>query len=173
VKFKAIYDEHKKMVFNLALQYVKNIEEAEEITQDVFVSISQNNSKFNNHSKLSTWIYRITINKSLDYIKAKKSQKRHGFISSLFWENTNEVKIEIGDFNHPGVILEQQEATKRIFDAINQLNDNQKTVIVLSKIEQKTQKEIAEIMKLSTSAVESLLGRVKLKLEEILRNNEG
>ena len=161
------------MVFNLALQYVQNMEEAEEITQDVFISIYQNLSRFNNTSNLSTWIYRITINKSIDFIKAKKRQKRFVFLTSLFFENGEAQNTDSSDFNHPGIILEQKEATKRIFDAINLLNDNQKTVIILSKIEQKSQKEIADIMELSTSAVESLLGRAKLKLEALLKNNEG
>jgi len=59
------------MVYNLALHYVQNIQDAEEITQDVFVSVYQSLAKFKESSTISTWIYRIAINKSLDYIKSK------------------------------------------------------------------------------------------------------
>jgi RNA polymerase sigma-70 factor (ECF subfamily) len=72
------------MVYNLALQYTQNIEDAEEVAQDVFVSIYNSIDKFQANSKLSTWIYRITINKSLDFIKAKKTKKRFAFITNLF-----------------------------------------------------------------------------------------
>lgn len=172
-EFQKIYNNHKKLVYNLALQYVQNEQDAEEITQDVFVSIHQNLSSFLHNSSISTWIYRITINKSLDFIKKKKRQKRFGIITSLFFENSEEKQFEASDFNHPGVALEQKEAIQKIFKAINSLNENQKTVIILSKIEDKSQKEIAEIMKLSPKAVESLLGRAKIKLNEILKQNEG
>ena len=60
------------MVFNLALQYVQNTEDAEEITQDVFVKIHFSKDNFKNQSAWRTWIYRITINQSLDFLKAKK-----------------------------------------------------------------------------------------------------
>ena len=74
--FDEIYFEHHKMVFNLALQYVQNIEDAEEITQDVFVKVFDNIDSFKKQASLKTWIYRICINQSLDFIKAKNSQKR-------------------------------------------------------------------------------------------------
>ena len=69
--FEEIYFEHYKMVFNLALQYVQNIQDAEEITQDVFVKVFDSLNSFKNQSSLKTWIYRISINQSLDFIKAK------------------------------------------------------------------------------------------------------
>jgi RNA polymerase sigma-70 factor (ECF subfamily) len=63
------------MVYNLALQYTQNTEDAEEITQDVFVKISQKMDGFKNESSLKTWIYRIAINTSLDFLKHKNSKK--------------------------------------------------------------------------------------------------
>lgn len=74
--FDEIYFEHQKMVFNLALQYVQNIEDAEEIMQDVFVKVHNNLNSFKNKSSLKTWIYRIAINQSLDFIKAQKTKKK-------------------------------------------------------------------------------------------------
>jgi RNA polymerase sigma factor (sigma-70 family) len=67
------------MVFNLALQYVQNYEEAQEIAQDVFVSVNQSMPTFKGESSIKTWVYRITINKSLDHIKAKKRKKTFRF----------------------------------------------------------------------------------------------
>jgi RNA polymerase sigma-70 factor (ECF subfamily) len=158
------------MVYNLALQYTQNIEDAEEVAQDVFVSIYNSIDKFQANSKLSTWIYRITINKSLDFIKAKKTKKRFAFITNLFFEDSNEVKHDKANFNHPGVELENKEAVEKIFHEINQLPTNQKTVIILSRIEQKSQAEEAEIMNLSIKAAESLYQRAKQNLSKKLNN---
>ena len=151
--FDQIYFEHHRMVFNLALQYVQNIEDAEEITQDVFVKVFDNLNSFRKQASVKTWIYRISINQSLDFIKAKKSQKRN-FLSSIFSLNDSAFKFEPANFNHPGIELEQKEAFQNIFTAINQLSDNQKTVIILLKIEGKSQAETAEIMNLNEKALE-------------------
>lgn len=72
--FEAFYIKNKNFVYNLALQYVQNIEEAQEITQDVFLKAHQKIHTFKGDATLETWLYRITINTSLDAIKAKKEK---------------------------------------------------------------------------------------------------
>lgn len=156
-------------MYNLALSYVQNNEEAEEITQDVFVAIHFALEKFEHKSEMSTWIYRITINKSLDFIRYKSRKKRVDRIVSLFYPNSNELKYESTDFNHPGVALEQKEATQLLFAHINQLPENQRTALILYKIEQQSLAEIAAIMNLSPKAVESLIQRAKTKLAKFFK----
>ena len=63
--YKNIYNQYKNLVFNLALQYCQNRQDAEEITQDVFVKIFDKWQTFRKDADLKTWIYRITINQSL------------------------------------------------------------------------------------------------------------
>jgi RNA polymerase sigma factor (sigma-70 family) len=80
--FEQLYKLHTDLVYNLALQYVQNTADAEEIAQDVFMSVHKNMHKFKGKSSVKTWIYRITINKSLDFIKAKTRTKRSFFFNS-------------------------------------------------------------------------------------------
>ena len=159
------------MVYNLALQYVQAPEDAQEITQDVFVSIHKKLNTFDAKATLKTWVYRIAINKSLDFIKAQKSAKRSFFFNSNKVDDKNN-NIQLPSFDHPGIILENKEATKRLFKAINQLSDKQKTALILLKIEDKSQKETAEIMNLSEKAIESLFQRAKINLGQILENSK-
>ncbi len=173
MQFEELYNQYKNLVYNLALQYVQNIEDAEEITQDVFVSVYEKLDSFRQESKHSTWLYRITINKSLDFLKAKKRQKRFSFFTSLFHEDTGEVKHQISDFNHPGIMMEEKEQLKKLFTLINELPDNQKTALILMKIEEKTQVETGEIMNMSPKAVESLVQRAKSNLVKKLNHSEG
>lgn len=167
---KELYDQYSKLVFNLALQYVQNQQDAEEIVQDVFVSIHQNQDQFEGKSSAKTWIYRITVNKSLDYLRSKKRKKRFGFLIS--WMDVS-VKEEPHQFSHPGIELEQKESMERLFTWINELPENQKTALILSKIESKSQAEIAEIMELTPKAVESLVQRAKANLQKKIDQNEG
>lgn len=168
MNFEEIYLNYHKMVLNLALQYLQNIEDAEEITQDVFVKVHENLKNFNQKSTIKTWIYRIAINQSLDFIKSKNSLKRRFFLNSISL-NDKKVKFEPIVFNHPGIEMEQKEAYEKIFEAINQLSDNQKTAIILLKIENKSQAETAEIMHLNEKALESLFHRAKKNLEIVLK----
>ena len=169
MQLKELYHKFAKMVFNVALQYVQNIEDAEEVTQDVFVKIYDKLDTFEHKSEIKTWIYRITINKSLDFLKANKTNKRWFFINAL--KLNQETKIEIIDFNHPGVQLEQKEAIEKLFISINKLPNNQKTIIILLKIEQLSQAETAQIMNISVKALESLFQRAKKNLEIIINQN--
>ena len=156
------------MVYNVALHYLQNVEDAEEVTQDVFVSVYQNLDKFNSNSSLKTWVYRITINKCLDFIKYKKSAKRF-FVFGKKTENEYEIQ-NISTFEHPGIALENKENAQLLFETINQLTENQKTAFILSKLDGLSNPEIAEIMNISISSVESLIFRAKTSLKEKLSN---
>ncbi len=167
-----LYTEYKDMVFNLALNYIQNYEDAQEITQDVFVAVHKSLDSFRHQSNVSTWIYRITINKSLDYIKARKRKRRFGLLTSLF-VNSGEQLFEPGHFDHPGVQLEQKEAVAGLFRHINNLPPNQKTALLLNKTEGKSQAEVAEIMDISPKAAESLIQRAKTNLSKMIQTSEG
>lgn len=171
--FKQIVRTYQKLVFNLVLKYIQNIEDAEEVTQDVFVTVYEKHHGFKNQSQIKTWIYRIAINKSLDFIKARNRKKRFAFITSLFKNDSEQTPITISTMLHPQSELENKEQLERLMQAIYQLKENQKTVIILLKMENKTQAETAEIMGLSYKAVESLFQRAKLNLKSILEKSEG
>ena len=110
---KAFYDRYKSLVYNLALNYSTNKEDAEEITQDVFLSVFKKMSSFRNKSKIETWIFRVTINKSLDYLKAKKRFKRNFMNDGVSIDQISQT--ELSDFNHPGVVLESKEKIQDIY----------------------------------------------------------
>jgi RNA polymerase sigma-70 factor (ECF subfamily) len=169
--FEEIYSEYHSMVYNLALQYLQNVEDAEEITQDVFVKVYEKMQGFQQKSSLKTWIYRIAINQSLDHLKGRKSQKK-SFLANIFTLEELPLKWEPSTFNHPGVEMEQKEACKKIFEAINQLADQQKTAIILLKLENKSQIETAEIMDMQVKALESLFYRAKNNLEKLLKEKD-
>lgn len=158
----------KDSVFNLALGYVRNTEDAEEILQDVFVEVFHSIATFKGDSSLKTWITRIAINKSLDYIKFKKRKKRFAFVTSIFSNETGEVRIHGSDFNHPGVVMENEEKSQYLFEAIDKLPEKQRDAFMLLKIEQMSQREAAEVLRINEKALESLMQRAKENLRKLL-----
>ncbi|MEQ9217285.1 MAG: RNA polymerase sigma factor [Cyclobacteriaceae bacterium] len=163
-----LYNQYCDKVYNTLISYTKNAEDADELLQDVFVTIYNTASGFQFNSSVSTWIYRIAVNKALDFLRKKNSQKRSGVFTSLYVKDSAEVKYESTDFVHPGVTLENQENAKLLFQAIEKLPDNQKTAYLLTQVEGLPQKEVAEIMDQSRKAVESLVQRAKANLKKEL-----
>jgi RNA polymerase sigma factor (sigma-70 family) len=159
------------MVYNLAYSYAQNIEDAEEITQDVFVKVYESLDTFKGNSKMSTWLYKITINKSLDFLKAKNRKKRFAFITSLFYDNEIQLKINPADLQNPESILQDKHGLNKLMQSILQLPNQQKTAIILHKVQDLPQAEVAEIMRISTKAVGQLIQRGKANLEIILKEN--
>ncbi len=155
-------------VYNTCLGILRNAEDAEDIAQEVFVEVHRSVQNFKAESKLSTWIYRICVTKSLDHLRGKKRKKRFAFVKSIFGEHDNELRFEIPDFVHPGVQLENKERAAYLFKAIEDLPENQKIAFTLNKIECLSYQEISEVTEMSVSAVESLLFRAKQNLKKIL-----
>lgn len=168
MNFEAVYLKYVSLVYNVALQYVQNIPDAEEITQDVFIKVYEKQEGFKGDSALKTWIYRITINTSLDAIKAKSRKKR-----AVFANRDDAALDRLGDFNHPGVALENKEALALLFKAINQLPDTQRTVLILLKVDDLSQQEVAKILNKTQKSVESTFQRAKQNLKKILNKTEG
>jgi len=172
--FTLLYEAHKAMVYNLALNYVQHKEDAEDITQEVFVKLHQNLHKYDPAAaSVKTWVYRITINQCLDFVKARQTKKRFGFITALFAASSNEPLADAVHFNHPGIAAEDREDLQRLFAIINQLPHNQKTALLLTRMDGRPQQEVADIMNMSVKAVESLLQRARQTIEKKWEACEG
>jgi len=170
--FEELYESYSKQVYNLALHYMQNEHDAQDVTQEVFIAVYSSFDKFENRSSLQTWVYRITVNKCLDALRSKKRRSRLGGLISFFNPMERE-EIQPAEFNHPGVMAEQKEQMRRLFDCINDLSEQHKTVLILSKIMRWKQAEVATVMEISPKAVESMLKRAKMALDKKLKEIEG
>ncbi len=157
--FRDLYAQFSDRVYNTAISYLQKREDAEEVTQTVFTQIFRKANTYKGDSALATWIYRITVNTSLNYIKKKK---RFSFLS------LQDVGREREDFVHPGFLLENQEKGKLLFRCLDELPTKQKTAFILGFIEGLPRQEIADIMGQSLKATESLLQRAKGNLRKKL-----
>ena len=165
-----LLEEYQDKVFGTCISFVPNREDAEDIAQEVFMEVFNSIGKFKGDSKLATWIYRISVNKSLEFIRKKKTKKRFGFMQSL---SGNDMLMDrsayFTEFNHPGIQMEQKEKSEILFQAIHQLPKNQKIVFTLCKVDDLTYKEVSEITGKSVSSIEALMFRSKKNLQDILR----
>jgi RNA polymerase sigma-70 factor (ECF subfamily) len=169
--YSLLIDNFQNKVYSTCLSFVPNKEDAEDIAQEVFLEVFNSIHKFKGDSKLSTWIYKITTNKCLEFIRKKNTKKRFAFLQSIMG---NEIPLDktnyFTEMNHPGILLENKEMNETLFYAINKLPEAQRIVFTLSKIDDKSYKEISEITEKSISSVESLMFRAKKNLQDLLEN---
>lgn len=166
--FKEMVDHFQDRVFNTCLGFVKNKREAEDVTQEVFIEVYISVNHFREEANFSTWIYRIAITKSLDYIRRKRRKKRFPFFQQNDCDNDIRNSSRYTETNHPLSQLEDKERAEVIYRAMEKLPQSQRVAITLHKIEGLSYQEISKIMDTSISSVESLIHRAKMKLKKLL-----
>ncbi len=161
--FSVLIDRYKHMVFTLAAKVLKNHEEAEEVAQDVFVKAYTALTTFKGDSKFSTWLYKITYYRSLDYLKKQKRSLQTSSIDS-------DTVYHLSSMENALDSLETSERKLAIKKAIDELPEDDAVVITLHYFEELSLKEIADIMNLEANTVKVRLFRSRKRLAELLKN---
>ncbi len=170
---KELYDKYSRMVFNVAFRMLQNREDAEDVTQDVFLKVYKSLKYFRGESQISTWLYRITINQSLNLQRKRKykqwlSLSKQADVSDSFENNDDNIDIAGAPEESPDAVLERKETERVVQEAINQLPEQQRTALLLHRYEGLSYEEIAKIMDVSVASVESRLHRAKIALTKKL-----
>lgn len=167
--FQLLLDLYSEKVYNLCVGILQNTEDAEDATQEIFTTVYLSVAQFKGDSKLSTWIYRIAVNKCQEHIRKKSRKKRFGFLTTLDKAETGNLISMHANFIHPGIELENKERAAILFGAIERLPENQRIAFTMHKVEGIPYEEIATIMSLSLSSVESLIFRARQGLKTLLK----
>ncbi|MBI5251991.1 MAG: sigma-70 family RNA polymerase sigma factor [Desulfomonile tiedjei] len=156
-------------VFRFALRLTNDEFLAEDVSQEVFLRIYQRAWEYDARFPVKNWVLAVVRNTGIDIVRSRKSWIRA--ISELH-TSSSESELMTGDqmstVRTPEEQLSKAEESKRILDALQVLPENQKTAIILQYYEGLTVKEIANVMQISVSAVESLLVRAKRNLGKFL-----
>ena len=169
--FQELVQSFRKHVYLTCLGFVQDEDDAEDVTQEVFIEVFRSVEKFRGDSKLSTWIYRIAVNKSLNYLRKHKKTRSFLSLDQLFHlphsnhETSKSYEPSIEDKG-----IEKKELSHVLEKAIHSLPSNQQIAFTLSKYDELPYQEIADVMNVSLSAVESLIHRAKLNLQKKLIN---
>lgn len=167
--FKEFVGSYQLLVFNACYNLIGNIHDAEDVAQDVFFHVYKSAKNFRYESKLSTWLYKIAVNRSLNFIRDHKRFKWFKSISLLLDDNPEDVtNLSASKEDQPDAAFENKEQSIIVKRAIEKLPENQRAAFVLHKYEGLSYQETAEILQRSLSSVESLIHRAKLNLQKNL-----
>lgn len=166
--FRELVDNYQPLVLNTCNGFLHNRQDAEDVAQEVFIEAYRSISKFREKSSLSTWLYRISVNKSLNYIRDNKKRKILRSIDNPASGSDKESGFQLEDPDPPyhDVDDTENEKIELLHRSIATLPKNQKVAFTLSKFENLSYKQISEIMDLSLPSVEGLIHRAKRNLEK-------
>ena len=169
--FRDLVEEHKSKVINVCYGFLKNEYDAEDTAQEVFIEVHRSIRNFKGNSKLSTWIYRIAVTKSLDALRLKNRKKRFGTVKQLLHIDDDDVKVVISgdEANIPDNLLESKFRQETLNKALEKLPESQKIAITLCSLENFSYSEIAELTGNSVNAVEALVFRARKNLKKFLK----
>jgi RNA polymerase sigma-70 factor (ECF subfamily) len=173
-KFRLIVEQYNERIFLLVRGYVHQIEDAEDVTQETFLQAFISLGDFKGNSAFSTWLYRIAVNTSYSYLRKKNKRSVFSYYETKISSLAEHLQTNRND--NPQKQLSSKQTEEQIFKEIDKLPTKQRTAFILSRIQDMSQKEIAEVMSLSAHAVESLIQRakkqLKIKLISIINENK-
>lgn len=155
-EFSYFMDVYGQQVFTLVVRIVNSEEDAEEVTQDVFMKAYMNLSSFNGISSFSTWLYRIAYNTAISYTRKRKNEEY--VVDDKVWNTISDTEVD-------DALSDESEAQiELLMNALQKLSPEDRALITLYYEEEKSVKEISSIFNLSESNVKVRLFRLRKKL---------
>lgn len=168
--FEELIKEYKKIAYNIALKMLKNKEDAEDVSQEALIKVYKSINRFNMDSSFKTWLYRIVVNTCLDHVR--KNKENPISIDQPIRSGHDEFYMDVEDNRPtPQEVLETKLTQKMVMDAVNELEDDFKSIIILRDINDLSYEEISEVLECNIGTVKSRISRGRQKLKEILEKN--
>lgn len=164
--FALLVEKYRARVINTCFGFVRHEQDAEDVAQDVFLEVFRSISKFDGKVALWIWLYRLSMQKSIDFIRTKTRRKRVAEIRSLFYDDGSPVPVR----DEPKSLekIEQEELSELLTKVIGKLPQRQQKTFILSRNEGLSNSEIGKVLNISESAVESLITRANRRLRKLL-----
>lgn len=155
--------------YAVAFGVMGNKHDASDMTQEAFIKVFRNINKFNFQSAFNTWLHRIVKNVCIDELRKRKKGKVISLDASIDGGDSDYM-MQIPD-EGPGIqeILEKEESKEFLWDALGELKENHRLVLVLSDIKGYDYSEVADMLDVPVGTVKSRISRARIKLAEIIR----
>ena len=165
--FEQLVRDHQNRVFSLAFRMVNDREEAEDLAQEAFLKAWQGLPSFQGDSSFSTWIYRLTTNVCIDFLRKQKRRRDIEPVASLD-DGDNPIPEPSDPGLDPHRQMEQAERSQVLSRGLRALPDHQRQILVMREISGLSYQEIGAALELDLGTVKSRIARARLALRKIL-----
>jgi RNA polymerase sigma-70 factor (ECF subfamily) len=166
-QFRLLVEQQQQRILSVCWRFVRNTEQAEDIAQEVFVKAWHSLDGFRGDSSIQTWLYRIAVSMSLDFLRKEKRNKR-----MPFWKDASGLDAMVTEPAAQGETPEEELIRQRreriLQQTLAKLPQKQRVALSLSTWDGLSNKEVADIMKTTVSSVESLIHRGRRTMKKML-----
>jgi RNA polymerase sigma-70 factor (ECF subfamily) len=166
--YRGLVEKYQTRVYAMVYGMVRNREDARDLTQDAFVKAYRNLDSFRLESSFYTWLYRIAMNLAIDFVRKRRRRESGGFDEGIATRDGDGGIAEVHHEDGPSRQLERKQLFSKIMDAMEQLPEDQRQVILLRELEGLQYKEIADVMGIPEGTVMSRLFYARKKLQKLL-----
>lgn len=166
--FREIVEDNKKKIFYLAFDFTGSIQDAEDLSQDVFIKAFRSLHTFKGEASISTWLYRITLNTFLDLKRKKSFEMEKNQAPLEEGVSANSVFAENPATGNPETYAESCQMQMHIQQALETLSPRERSVFVMRHYRGMPGKTVGELLNISEGTVKSLLSRAIKKLQNAL-----
>lgn len=167
--FEELIERYQRLVFTIAYRMTGHREEAEDISQEVFITLYRKLYQFDTSRKFPPWLQRITVNTCITHLRKKNKVVMLNFDET--WSNRNQL-FPTANYEDPAVVYDQKELMAEIWDAVRQMPENYRAMIVLRYQLELTNQEIADTLGISRENVEVRMHRARKSLRKILLHRQ-
>jgi RNA polymerase sigma-70 factor (ECF subfamily) len=156
---------YSRRIFNMAYQFTGTFQEAEDMTQEIFLKLYTSLSKYDFEKNFNAWLLTLTKNYLIDNYRKTKWEKKTR-------DNFNEHYVRADPSDSPEAGIEVKENKKFIWEGLNQLSSEVRMTVILRDIQGKKYDEIADIMNLPLGTIKSRVNRGRIQLAKILKQEK-
>jgi RNA polymerase sigma-70 factor (ECF subfamily) len=174
--FQELVENYQRKVYSICYGMLKHKQDSLDVSQEVFIKVFKYLENFNFNSSFYTWLYRITVNKCIDYIRKQSRRSEVDYDDTI--QRNNEV---IGDDNimpstlgiQPDRVYGRQELREKMLEALDTLSEKHRTILILREVEGLAYEEMAEVLDISKGTVMSRLYHARRYFQDAIKEYLG
>jgi len=174
--FQELVVRYQRKVYSICYGMLKNQQDSMDVSQDVFIKVFRYLEKFNHNSSFYTWLYRITVNKCIDFIRKRNRRSEVDYNDAVGREDDVDSDEQIMSSTlglRPDRVYARKELRDNMLEALDTLSEKHRTILILREVEGLAYEEIADVLGISKGTVMSRLYHARRYFQEAIKEYLG
>ncbi len=174
--FQEIVETYQRKVYGICIGMLKDPDDSKDVSQEVFIKVYRYLEKFNHESSFYTWLYRITVNKCIDFIRKQKRKREVDYDDEILRDGDVQGDDELLPSRlgvHPDKVYGRKELREKMLEALGTLSEKHRTILILREVEGLSYEEMADVLEVSKGTIMSRLYHARRYFQDAVQEYVG